>query len=194
MNTIFYAKNLAGDIKEISYRNIEEIHKLLEEAFGKIPLYKPLWINEQGIEFSFPKNEEIIYILYKYINVNVIFEFNCILQELDFNYSIQYEKYTLIITKEEMEGLYEEISISFYTNPSNIFYSEERSNIDILDEEYDVKYITGPPIGETFKSIQDLFLSFRSYYNISEDFFIHLAQCVQEKWNIYKEGIKKEYK
>jgi hypothetical protein len=186
---IFYAKNLAGDIKEISYRNIHEIPILLEDAFGKVPLYNPIWIDEEGDEFTVPRNGEMIYILYRYINVKVIFNYNCILQEIDAN-SIQYEQYTIHIKKEEMEELYEEISISFLYS-SKTFYSKI-SNIDILEEDYGIKYITSSPIKETFQSIKDLFLSFKDYYhNIPQDFFIHLSECTQERWNIYEEGMNK---
>lgn len=183
MNKVFYAKNLAGDIKEISYTNVDLIPIFIEQSFGKIPLYEPMWIDEEGHEFTVPRNRETIYILYRYINVRVIFVFNYTLRETDT--IIEYGEYTLRIKKEDMEELYEDICITFYKREDdNIFYSE-RSDIDIMEEDYGgfMKYILGPPIGETFNSIKDLFLSFRDkYQNIPEDFFNHLAECSQERW------------
>jgi hypothetical protein len=177
MNKVFYAKNLAGDIREISYTNIDSIPILIEEAFGKTPLYKPIWIDEEGNEFIIPRDGETVYILYRYINVRVIFVFKFILQDLGDRNNGIYEEYTLLIIKEDMEDLYEDICITFYKRRDGIFYSE-RAEIDIMEEDEggSMKYIIGPPIGETFKSIKDLFLSFKDKYeNIPEDFFAHLA-------------------
>lgn len=191
MNMItFNAKNIAGDTKQISYKYVDDIPILLSQEFGDInsPLYDPIWMDEDGYENFPPKNTETVYVLFKYINVPVkfVYDWCCINIEQDIDRN--YREMTLLIESNDMKYVYKEIVISFFhnkTNGENRFYSE-KVYIDILDEDRCslTKYISIPPDVHYFTRIKDLFLSFKNdFEEIPEEFYNHLAECVENRWN-----------
>ena len=181
----FNAKNLAGDIHQISYKYFDEIPILLSHAFGNTPLYEPVWMDEDGYEKFPPKNTETVYVLFRYINVPVKFVYDWWCVENDNNRS--FCERTLLIESSDMQYVYQEVVISFFhsENKPTRFYSEKVS-INILEEDYGslTKYIRIPDDTPYFTSIKDLFLSFRNDFNqIPEEFYNHLAECVEDRWN-----------
>jgi hypothetical protein len=190
MTTTFYTKNLTGEIKEISYNgNIDEISNLITKSFGKTPLHEPIWIDNEGCEFVVPRNGQTLFILYRYIPVDIEFipEWKCY-EDNEERKILYYDEITLLIESKSMQNLYEEIVIFFYVNNSNsnnIFYSVERSSVEVIHEDYgsNVKQLRIPDDSESFISIKDLFLSFRNkYQHIPEGFFQYLAECSEKKW------------
>jgi hypothetical protein len=184
--TIFYAQNMTGEIRELVYNNIDDIPLLLKENFGDDhPLYEPIWLDEDGDEKVPPRNKEKVYVLYRYKNIPIIFVNNC--GCVDENTRKKYSHYSLIITRENMENLYDEIVIDFYKEiERNIFYSEREFRYIHIDyEEYGsaTKYISINEDTKFYTSIKDLFLSFKDQFNnIPDDFFNHLSLC-SENYN-----------
>jgi hypothetical protein len=181
---IFNAKNLSGDIHQISYRNFDEIPILLSQTFGETPLYEPVWMDEDGYEKFPPKNTETVYVLFRYIKVPIkfVYDWDCFEEDTDLYYTEQ----TLLIESNDMQYVYKEIAISFFHNKKdNRFYSE-KVRINILEEDYGslTKYIHIPDDTIYFTSIKDLFMSFLNDFNeIPEEFYNHLAECVEDSWN-----------
>ena len=178
---IFKAKNLFGDVKEISYISVSDIPLFLTQEFGYTPLYEPIWIDQDGNEQFPPKNNETVFILFKYVNIPVLFvhDWSCIEEDT----GIVYEEYTLVIESDKMQYVYEEVVLSFFY-AKGIYYSET-ARINIVDEDYGglIKYIIIPDETPYFTSIKELVLSFKdSFNNIPEDFFNHLAECVENSW------------
>ena len=193
MNTIttFYAKNLTGEIKEISYSGkVDEIPTLLTQAFGETPLYEPIWLDDEGYEFVVPRNGQTLLILYRYIPVNVKFIIDYSCYEEKEERITNYNEMTLLIESKYINYLYEEIVIFFYSKKDqNIFYPLEGSNIYAIDENYggNIKQISIPSKAVSFSSIKDLFLSYKyKFENIPEGFFYHIADCVDNKWKDLK--------
>jgi hypothetical protein len=184
----FYAKNMIGEIKEITYIKDKEISMSLIQAFGDTPLYEPVWIDDEGYEFVVPRNGQTLLILYRYIPVNVKFihEWTCY-RETELDEEIlkkYYEEYTLLIESKCMQYLYEEISIFFYYNENdqNFYLS---ANMNVIEEDYGghIKQISISSDAISFSSIKDLFLSYRhKYEHIPEGFFYHLAECSEKSW------------
>lgn len=181
----FYAKNLAGDIHQISYKNFEEIPLLLSESFGYTPLYEPVWISEDGNEKFCPKNKQTVYVLFRYSNIPIDFivDWCCI----EINTRCSYLEYTLLIKSND---IYDEFVRSFFhkTEEDNRFYSE-KVRVDILDEDYasSTKYISISDDTPYFTSIKDLFLSFKyDFQNIPDDLFEHMAVCAEKRWRYMK--------
>ena len=187
MPITFFAKNLSGQILNITYNKAEEIPNILVETFGKEPLYSPVWLDEDGYENFPPRNQETVFVLYRYTDIKVIFVNDWACSE--FNTNKSYTEYSLIIESKSMEDLYEEIVISFFKEDNNnIFYSElEFSKIRILHEDRGSQYKV-IQIGENAiynTSIKDIFMSFRHIYtHIPEDFFRHLADCAENSWRL----------
>ncbi len=188
----FYAKNMIGEIKEITYIKDEEISMSLIQAFGDTPLYEPVWIDDEGYEFVVPRNGQTLLILYRYIPVNVKFihEWTCYEEKEDEAQILRtyYEESTLLIESKYMQYLYEEIAIFFYfkdkdSNHDYIFYPSE--NMNVIEEDYGghIKQISISSDTISFSSIKDLFLSYRQeYQHIPEGFFYHLAECAEKSW------------
>jgi len=187
----FYAKNLAGEIKEISYTKVDDIPMALTQAFGETPLYEPIWIDDEGDEFIVPRKGQTLLILYRYIPVNVKFipEWTCYEEKETEEEIFQtyYEEATLLIESKYMQDLYEEIVIFFYYNTGSthddIFYPSK--NMNIIEEDYGshIKQISISSDTISFSSIKDLFLSYRhKYQHIPEGFFYHLAECAEKIW------------
>lgn len=177
----FNAKNLAGDIHQISYKHFDDIPLLLSQAFGDTPLHEPLWMDEDGYEKFPPKNKETVYVLFRYINVPVkyVYDWGC------FENENKYTERTLLIESNDMHYIYEEIVISFFHNKDNNKFYSEKVGINIIYEDYCslTKYISIPDDTHYFTSIKDLFLSFKNDFNeIPEDFYNHLAECAQDRW------------
>lgn len=195
----FNAKNLSGDIHQISYKHFDEIPLLLSQVFGNTPLYEPVWMDEDGYEKFPPKNTELVYVLFRYINIPVkfVYDWGCV--EPDNIGQDEYRSYseqTLLIESSDMQYVYKEIAISFFykevrKDEPKRFYSE-KVRIDILDEDYGslTKYIHIPDDTPYFTSIKDLFLSFKNDFieslSIPEEFYNHLAECVEDRWNRWK--------
>ena len=185
---VFNAKNLAGEICQISYRDFNEIPLLITQCFGYIPLYEPVWLDENGNENFSIKNGDTVYILYRYINIPITFinDWTCIEQ----NTTNMYTEYTLLIEAKEMLYIYEEITISFYHIKSgnrDLFYSEKHP-LNIIEEDYgaNIKCFFIPYNTPYSTCIKDMFLLFRDcYQNIPEDFYDHLSNCVEDEWGRY---------
>lgn len=180
---VFKAKNMAGEIRELSYRNFDEIPLILRQTFGHTPLYEPVWLDEEGSE-KFPiHNGETVFVLYRYINIPVVFinDWACVEEDTQ----NMYTEYTLLIESQEMQYVYEEVVLSFFYNKNNNRFYSEKSNFNIIEEDYgsNIKIIRFPDDTPYFTSIKDLFLSFKDdFMNIPEDFFDHLAECTEDKW------------
>ena len=184
----FTAKNLAGDIHQISYKHFDEIPLLLSQAFGDTPLHEPVWMDEDGYEKFPPKNTETVYVLFRYINVPVkfVYDWGCVENNIEENRS--FTERTLLIESSDMQYVYEEVVISFFhsEHKPTRFYSE-KVHINIIEADYAslTKYISIPDDTPYFTSIKDLFLSFKNDFNeIPEDFYNHLAECVQNRWEL----------
>jgi len=191
MSITFDAKNLAGDVHKISYKHFDEISTLLTNAFeNNDPLYEPVWLNEDGNEKFIPKNNEEVYVLFRYINVpvSIILDWSCVEGEEVEEGNYKYTEYTILIESKDMKYVYEEVVLTFFYDKSNkLFYSEEGVNIIEEDRGSLTKYIHLQYDAAYFTSIKDLFLSFKNdFQKIPEDFFIHLSECVENKWNICK--------
>jgi hypothetical protein len=177
----FNAKNLTGDVQQISYKNVDEISILLSNVFETSPLHEPVWMDAEGNENFPPKNTETVYVLFRYINVPVkfIYDWRCI----DVNHD-NYREITLLIESVDMKYVYQEIAISFFmkkTDYEHRFYSE-KVRINIIDEDRCslTKYISIPDETPYFTRIKDLFLSFKDdFMEIPEEFYGHLAECVE---------------
>jgi hypothetical protein len=182
--TTFYVQNMVGEIHKLVYNNIDDIPLLIIEKFGNDnPLYEPIWLDEDGDEKVPPRNNQKMYVLYRYkdIPVKFIYNYRCI----DEN-ARRYKNFTILI-KELYE---EEIVIDFYKDDErDIFYSEkEFKYINILEEDYGslTRYINVPEILNYYKSIRELFLSFRdNFHTIPDDFFNHLSLCVENYFTRY---------
>lgn len=191
----FNAKNLAGDIQQISYKHFDEIPLLLSQAFGDTPLHEPVWMDEDGYEKFPPKNTETVYVLFRYINVpvNFVYDWGCVENDNireerrdDIEENRSFTERTLLIESSDMQYVYKEVVISFFHSEDQPtrFYSE-KVHINILEEDYGslTKYISIPDDIPYFTSIKDLFLSFKNDFNeIPEDFYNHLAECAEDRW------------
>lgn len=195
----FNAKNLAGDIHQISYKHFDEIPILLSQAFGDTPLHEPVWMDEDGYEKFPPKNTETVYVLFRYINVPVkfIYDWGCVEPaNIEYHEYRSYSERTLLIESSDMQYLYKEIVISFFykevrKDEPKRFYSE-KVRINILEEDYGslTKYISIPDDTLYFTSIKDLFLSFKNdFKEIPEEFYNHLAECVENSWKINRKEV-----
>jgi len=184
----FYAKNLSGEICKLTYNHIDEIANLIKSNFGITPLYEPIWIDEDGDEKVPPRNEETVFVLYNFrdINPNFIINWVCDYEE------DKYIEYSIVIESYMMENIYEEIVINFYKHCSkNIFYSEKHPiYVHEIDDNHGIKYIKFldnlDNLYNHFTSIKDLFLSFReNYKEIPYEYFSHLSNCIFDKWEKY---------
>lgn len=179
---LFKAKNMTGEIHQLSYRNFDEIPLILTQTFGYTPLYEPVWLDEDGYEKLPIHNGETVFVLYRYINIPVMFfnDWSCVEEDTGDIYT----EYTLLIEQKEMQYIYKEVVLTFFHNKNkNRFYSEKH-NYNIIDEDYDsnIKIIISPDT-PYFTSIKDLFLSFKDKFKeIPEFFFDYLAECAEDKW------------
>lgn len=196
----FTAKNLSGEIHQISYSYFDEIPLLLSQAFEHTPLYEPIWIDEDGYEKIPPKNTEIVYVLFRYINVpvNFVYDWGCVENDIendnireerrdDIEENRSFTERTLLIESSDMQYVYKEVAISFFHNKDNNRFYSEKVRINILEEDYSslTKYISIPDETPYFTSIKDLFLSFKNDFEyIPEEFYNHLAECAQNRWEL----------